>query len=184
MDYRTSSALIAVNKEGDKKDLLKNDKDWEKGVGLSTYQGNIYILDQKNGVLKFTAGGDGFGKSSYLKDKPDLSTASAIAIDGSVWILLKDGNILKYTKGSAEDCKVKGMDKPAKGATRLYTNIDSENLYVLDPGNSRIIKINKTGAFQTQYVADILKNAKDLEVSEKDGKIRALSGGKTYELPL
>ena len=182
IDYLTSSAVISVNKAGDKKDLFKNDKDWEKGVGLSTYQGNIYILDQKNGVLKFTAGGDGFGKSSYLKDKPDLSTASSIAIDGSVWILLKDGNILKYTKGTAEDFKVKGMDKPAKGASRLYTNIDIENLYILDPGNSRIIKINKEGAFQTQYVADILKNAKDLEVSEKDGKINVLSGKKIWEI--
>ncbi len=184
IDYLTSSAVVSIGNDGKSKDIIKNDKDWVKGVGLAVYQGNLFVLDQKNGVLKYSAGSAGFGKNSYLKDKPDLSNAASIAIDGSVWILLKDGNILKYTKGASDDFKVKGMDKPAKGATRLFTNLDIENLYVLDPGNSRIIKINKEGSFQSQYVADILKNAEDLEVSEKDGKILVLSGGKLWELPL
>ncbi len=184
VDYLTEKAVVSVDKAGKTKDIIENDNDWEKGVGLAAYQGNIYILDTKNGVLKFTAGSDGFGQTSYLKEKPDLSNASSIAIDGSVWILLKDGNILKYTRGVSDGLKVKGLDKQMSGASRIFTNIDTENLYVLDPGNSRIVKFNKDGNFQTQYSADILKSAKDLEVSEKDGKILVLSNGKTWEIPL
>lgn len=183
VDFLTDKAVVSVT-GNKKKDLIKNDKDWEKGVGLSTYQGNIYILDQKNGVLKFTAGSGGYGKSSYLKEKPDLSSASAIAIDGSVWILLKNGTLLKYTRGASDGFSVKGLDKQMSGASRIFTNIDTENLYVLDNGNSRIVKINKEGGFQTSFVADILKTAKDLEVSEKDGKILVLSNGKIWEIPL
>ena len=185
IDYITDKAVVAIDKAGKEKDVIKNDDDWDKAVGLSTYQGNIYILDQENGVLKYTAGSAGFGKSSYLKSKPSIiSNAAAIAIDGSVWILFKDGSIMKYTRGESDGFKTKALDKPFKNPTKLATNIDTENLYVLDPGNSRIVKLDKDGNFQTQYNAGILKNAKDLEVSEKDGKITVLSGGKFWEIPL
>lgn len=183
VNYLTSRAVISINSSGKEKDLITNDKDWEKAVGLSAYQGNVYILDQKNGVLKYVAGSGGFGKSAYLKDKPDLNRAQAIAIDGSVWILLKD-NVLKYTRGASDGLKLKGLNKPFKSPTKIFTNIDTENIYILDNGNSRIVKLNKEGSFQTQYVADILKGARDLDVSEKDGKILVLSGGKIWEITL
>jgi hypothetical protein len=62
--------------------------------------------------------------------------------------------------------------------------LDTESLYILDRGNSRIVELGKDGNFKDQFVADILKSATDFEVSEEDGKILVLSGGKFYELPL
>lgn len=183
--FVTEEAVVSVTGNSTKKDIIKNDNDWEKAVGISTYQSNMYLLDQENGVLKFTAGSAGYGKSSYLKSNPsNIGSASAIAIDGSVWVLFKDGAIMKFTRGVAEEFKLTGLDKPLRSPTRLFTNIDTEGLYVLDPANSRIVEFDKDGDFQTAYTADILKNAKEIEVSEKDGKILVLSGGKFYELPL
>jgi len=182
--FVTDKAVVSVDKSGAKKDVIKNNSDWEKPVGVAVYQSNIFILDQKKGVLKFVAGSDGFGKNSYFKTAPDLSNAVSIAIDGSVWILIKDGSILKYTRGTSDGFDVKGLDKPLATPGKIFTNTTTENLYVLDPSNSRIVKINKQGSFVTQYNAVILKSAKDLEVSEKDGKILVLSGNKIWEIPL
>ncbi|HVF69006.1 MAG TPA: hypothetical protein VNA13_00415 [Xanthomonadales bacterium] len=183
--FITDKAIVSVSGSGTKKDIKENDGDWEKPAGLATYQGNMYVLDQTNGVLKFTAGSSGFGKSSYFKTTPsNISSAQAIAIDGSVWILFKDGSIMKYTRGESDGFKTQGLDKPFKNPTKLFTNLDTENLYVLDTGNGRIVKLDKDGDFQTQYNAAVLKSAKDLEVSEKDGKILVLSNGKTWEIPL
>ncbi len=183
--FVTDEAVVSITGNGTKKDIIENDDDWEKAVGLSTYQSNMYLLDQENGILKFTAGSSGYGKSSYLKTKPsNIGSASAIAIDGSVWVLFKDGSLMKFTRGVAEEFKLSGLDKPLRSPTRLFTNIDTEGLYVLDPANSRIVEFDKDGDFQTAYTADILKTAKEIEVSEKDGKILVLSGGKFWEIPL
>jgi len=183
--FITDEAIVSVDSAGKKKEIIKNDDDWEKPVGLSTYQGNFYVLDQKNGVLKFTAGSSGFGKSSYLKTAPSsISSAVALAIDGSVWILIKDGSIFKYIRGESDGFKAKGLDKPFKNASKLATDVDTESLYILDTGNGRIVKLSKTGSFENQYNADILKSAKEMEVSEKDDKILVLSGDKIWEIPL
>ncbi len=183
--FVTDKAVVSVSGNGTKKDIIENDEDWEKAVGISTYQGNMYVLDQENGVLKFTAGSNGFGKTPYFKTKPgNISTSRAIAIDGSVWILFRDGSIMKFTRGESDGFKVKALDKPLNNPTKLFTNTDTENLYVLDNGNSRMVKLSKDGDFQAQYNADILKSAKDFEVSEEDGKILILSGNKTWEIPL
>jgi hypothetical protein len=181
----TNDAVVSVNSTGAKKDLIENDGDWETPKGLATYQGNIYVLDAENGVLKFTAGSAGFGKSSYFKTKPsNIGQAVALAIDGSVWILFKDGGIMKFTRGESDGFKATGLDKPLSSPTKIFTNLDTESLYILDRGNSRIVELGKDGNFKDQFVADILKSATDFEVSEEDGKILVLSGGKFYELPL
>jgi hypothetical protein len=182
--YVTGNAVVSVDGKGAKKDIIKNDDDWEKPLGMATYQGNMYVLDAENAVLKFTAGSSGFGKSNYFKTAPDTSTAADIAIDGSVWILFKDGSIAKYTRGTSDGYTVKSLDRPMKNPTKIVTDTDTEGVYVLDPANSRIVEFDKSGNFQDQYVADVLKSAKEMEVSETDGRITILSGGKFYEIPL
>jgi hypothetical protein len=183
--YVTSKAVVSVDSKGTKKDIIENSDDWASPLGIATYQGNMYVLDAEDAVLKYTPGSSGFGKSSYFKSPvPDMSNATSIAIDGSVWILFKDGNIAKYTRGVSDGYKIKGLDKPMRNATRIVTNTDSESVYVLDPSNSRIVEFDKSGNFQTQYTADILKNAKEIDVNEADGKILVLSGGKFYEILL
>ncbi|MBU3978953.1 hypothetical protein KKE68_04610, partial [Patescibacteria group bacterium] len=52
----TDLAVTAIDKAtGKKKDILTNNNDWSRPVALSSYQGNIYILDKKAGILKFVA---------------------------------------------------------------------------------------------------------------------------------
>lgn len=182
----TAKEITSIDKStGKKKTIITNDNDWSSPAAVIPYQGNIYLLDQRNGVLKFVPAGSGYDKSSYFKGTaPDLSKAKAMAIDGSVWIVLSDGTILKYTKGQADTFKVSALDKPLSNPTKIFTNLDLDNLYVLDTGNSRVVKLAKNGSFQSQYAASIISQAKDFEVNEKDKKIYILSGDKAYEIAL
>ncbi len=182
----TSKAVTSIDKVSAKrKDIITNDNDWNAPTALSPYLGNIYILDRKSGVLKFVAGANGFGKTDYFKETPpDLTHASSLAIDGSVWILTQDGKILKYTKGVGEPFSITGLDKPLKNPTKIATDTDTDNLYILDNYNSRIVKLGKDGKYQNQYTAGILSQSKDFEIFEKDHKALVLSGNKIYELPL
>jgi hypothetical protein len=182
----TDKAVTTIDKaNGTKKDILLNNKDWGQAVALSPYQGNIYVLDQKAGILKFVAAQEGFGKTDYFKGTPpNLSKAQSLSIDGSIWILTSDGKILKYTKGEPDNFAVTGLDKPLKNPSKIFTNRDIDNLYILDNGNGRILKLDKNGVYQNQYNSDILLSVLDFEVLEKDKKILILTKDKIWEIPL
>lgn len=182
----TDKAVTAIDKtNGKKKDILLNNKDWNQAVALSPYQGNIYVLDQKAGILKFVATQDGFGKTDYFKGTPpDLSKAKSLSIDGSIWILTQDGKILRYTKGEPDNFVITGLDKPLQNPSKIFTDINTDNLYILDNGNGRILKLGKNGAYQNQYNADILSDASNFEVFEEDKKILILTKDKIWEIAL
>lgn len=179
-------AVYSVAKGKEKTNqIIKNDNLWQEPKGLGTYLSNIYILDKKT-ILKFIPTQDGFTKTNYLQEgiSLDFSNASSMTIDGSIFILFKDGNIQKFTRGKPESFRISGLDKAFINPSRIFTDALTNNIYTLDNGNSRIVVLNKDGVYQTQYQADILKNAKDFEVLEKDKKIYALSESKVYEIEL
>ncbi len=182
----TDDAVSAINKATlEKKKILTNNNDWSEPIAISTYQGNIYILDKKAGILKFTPTQAGLTKTDYFKEAtPDLSKASSMAIDGSIWILTLDGKIFKYTRGKQDNFTISGLEKPLSNPLKIFTDIDTSGLYILDNGNSRIVKLEKTGAYQNQYNADILQSAKDFEILEANPKALILENNKIWELPL
>jgi hypothetical protein len=171
----------------DAKELFKNSGDWEDAGGMGTFFGNIYILDKaSNQILKFVATSGGqFGQSNYFQasQKPDLSTAQSMAIDGSIYVLLKDGTVFKYTKGNKDNWEVTGLDKPLSNPTRIYTDAQS-NIYILDNGNSRIVELGRDGRYLSQFVAPVLKDAREMDVDESAGEIFILSGSKIYSIDL
>ena len=182
-----SKAISAENKSSEKvKTVLKNDNSWSNIGGFGTYLGNIYVLDKSvKQIIKFVPSGDGFGKANYFTNEVSpVSKATSMAIDGSVWILLQDGNILKFTKGKPDNFSISGLDKPFLNPTVILTNASSEKLYILDKGNSRIVILNKDGSYQSQYQSKILKSAKDFEIKEADKKIFILSGDKVWEITI
>lgn len=167
------------------KQIIK--KDWTTAGGLGVYFGNVYVLDKTaKQILKFVSTSSDYVKTNYFTKgtTPDVSDATSIAIDGSIWVLLKDGTVLKFTRGNKDNLSLTGLDKPFSSPTRIFTNADSDNVYILDNGNSRIVAFDKTGAYKSQYQADILKAAKDLDINEKGGKLYILSGGKIYSIDL
>ncbi len=183
----TDSEIYTLNLDGtNKKSIITNEDDWQSAGGLSTYNGNIYVLDKKiNQILKFVQADSGYVKSNYFPSSPpDLSKAVSIAIDSSIYVLSSDGNISKFNKGNAESFSINGLDAPLSNPTRIYTNLNVDNVYILDNGSSRIVVLDKSGNYKSQYQANIIKSAKDFEVLEKDKKIYVLSNGKTYEIDL
>ena len=172
-----------ATKRNSKKTTISK-KTWKTEGGLGLFGSNVYVLDRADGILKFIPGSDGSYSSNdyFSSDTPDFSKSSALAIDGSIYVLNKDGSIDKYTKGKSDTFSVSGLDQELNGPTRLYTNEDSNNIYVLDNGNSRIVVLDKDGNFKISYKAAQIKSAKDMDVDEANDKIYILSSGKVYEI--
>lgn len=186
--FADSSGISSEPKTGGNAKVIIKPGNLPKNIGgLGVYIGNVYVLDKdEKQINKFVQTSSGFGQANYFASgvSPNLSDAASIAIDGSIWILFKDGAIEKFTKGKADTFSITGLDKGFSNPTRIYTTVDFNNIYVLDSGNSRIVALDKTGSYKAQYQADILKNASDFEVLEKDKKVYVLSSGKIYEIDL
>jgi len=180
----TNTAITTISKaDGSTKDIIKNNNDWSGPLAIVPYEGNIYVLDPKKGLLKYVAGGSGFGKSHYFTSSaPDLSGAVSMAIDGSVWLLFNNGTVMQYTKGVSNGLSLTGLTKPLNNPTKIVTDITMESMYVLDRGNGRIVQFDKNGKYQNAYASSIIANAKDFDVSEKDKTFLILSGGKVWKM--
>lgn len=183
----TTTGVTKLDKGNDKTtEIIKNNDDWKEVVGIGAYLGNVYLLDKKNAVMKYIANGNSFTKATYFPNDatPDVSQAVHMAIDGSVWLLFTDGTISKFTKGKADTFKITGLEKPLSSPTKIFTNGDTDLLYVLDTGNNRLVTIKKDGTYQAQYAADIIRSTTDFDVNENDKKIYFLANNKIYELSL
>jgi cytochrome oxidase Cu insertion factor (SCO1/SenC/PrrC family) len=166
-----------------KKTLFK--KSWETDGGIGVFGSNLYILDKAAGISKFVPSEDTYAESDYLKESDqDLSKAVAMGIDGSIYVLFNDGTINKYTKGNKDDFTISGIDKEMSSPTKIVTNEDFDNLYIIDNGNSRIVVLDKEGKFIKSYAASIIKKATDIDVDETNKKILILSGGKIYKIDI
>ncbi len=183
--YVLKSDSVVTVSNGKEKEIIKNSDDWNTTGGFGAYNGNLYILDKKEGIFKFVAGAGGYGKSSYFSDtKSDVSKAVSLAIDGSIWVLHVDGAVTKYTKGKQDSFTVKGLDQPFKNPKVIYTTTDTNGLYILDVGNNRIVQLNKDGSFKSQFVSPTFSNARAIEVNEQGKRIYILIPDKIVSITL
>ena len=170
----------------DKKQLFEGT--WGEGAMLYAYAGNLYLLNKDDSSInRYAAIPDGFadGQSWLIEDlDPDFSKVISWTIDGSIWLLDDGGRILKFSLGNQQNFKIKGVIPQMLNPKEIYTNEEQEYLYVLDPDESRIVVISKEGDYKAQYKSEKIKEAKDLTVSESEGKIILLTGDKLQSLEI
>lgn len=161
---------------------------WKVPTAITTFDGNVYVLDTGAGrIWKYIPSGNSFSDTrEYLNPDafPDLSHATSIAVDGSVWIGTTSGNILKFTQGREETFQATGIDPPFSAAVRVITDDTMNNLYVLDIQGKRIVVLAKDGTYIAQYAWDESKGIADFAVSEKARSILLVSEGKIFAIPL
>jgi len=170
--------VYAVSADGKGAFVTSRGKASERNVDLDgsaiadagIYNARLYVLDASHSrIMRHPADAKGFSKPQfYLKDGTDLSQGVSIAIDGAVYVLRKDGSIVRITKGLQEPFTVSAADPPVTAPLRLRTEGENGDLFVLDASPSRILRFNKkTGALMGQYVSDALKGAADFTVDAK-----------------
>lgn len=165
---------------------IKKDGDWGKIVDMEGFSDNLYLLDSQGEIWKYPAIEGGFGeKQKWLQQETDFSSAVSLTVDGSLWVLTKDGQILKFLQGQKDFFVLSGLNKPLFEPSMIFTDFDSQNLYVLDKGNSRVVVFSKNGEYQAEYHWSELNQAQDLAVVEAEKKIFCLLGSKIYlmEIP-
>jgi hypothetical protein len=132
-----------------------------------TFLTYAYLLDsQNNQVYRYPRIEGGFGqKTNWVKDQADLSSAKSLAINENIFVSTENG-IQKFLKGKKEEYSIENTATPII-PEKIYTKSTSENLYVLDNKNSRIIKLDKNGNIIFQFYNSEIQQAKDFAVDEE-----------------
>ena len=182
----TDEGVVEVTKTDTKK-VIDKDRGLEDISAATSFSGNLYTLNKKGEIWRYPAvegGLFGAGKNWFGPDLALAADSNDISIDGSVWILLQNGNIKKFTRGSPENFKVKGLESTLPHSRAIYTDENLESIYLLDPQEKRILEIAKNGDFQKEYMVEEAQNALDFVVSKKEGKIFLLTQTKIYQVDL
>ncbi|MBI2448612.1 hypothetical protein HYV44_03615 [Candidatus Microgenomates bacterium] len=173
---------------------------WPETSGIGTFFNNLYLLSPKdNQIYKYVALANSYGaKSNYIVSTgADLSDAIDLTIDGAVYVLKKNGEIIQFLSGEKTAFRIIGMPElvdtsnPDKTAAnrlldplKIYTNKDLDNIYVLDAGGRRVVIFDKEGNYRLQYLSDKFTDLKDMWVSPEENKVYVLSGTAVYSLPM
>jgi len=188
--YALTQEGVVQFRSSDKKSSLvvKREDAWGTISSLVSFGGNLYLLDtSKSRIWKYVAAEKGFSEMrEYLNPDtlPDLSGATGMAIDGSIWLGTTHGKILRFTQGKENSYIPKGVD-PAFGTNlSVYTSDSVKNVYVLDSQNNRVVVLDKEGMYLAQYRWTGAVIPSQLVVSEGEKKILLVADGKIYSIDL
>jgi hypothetical protein len=171
---------------------LNTDLPDEQIRAMRPYDGKVYLLDTaQNQIWRFPTTAEGFGPAEHYfrLPPPDLSDAVDMAIDGAVYVLLKDGSILKFFGGDLQTFEVSGLPQPLIEPVSLVSegDVDEGALYVADAGSRSVIVLNKKGEFvhQIQAQDDTLAGLEDIAIEQNNRTLYIIANGQLYafELP-
>lgn len=186
--FASDKGITLINLSSEKaSNSAKPDTEWGQIADLYGFGGNIYLLDKSGQIWKYLSFLGGYSdKRKYLLDgvKPDFSNALRMQIESSVYVLKSGGEILRFTRGELDNFSIGGLDKGIKDPKSFFVSSDTDNLYILDSGNSRLVVLNKTGGYVAQYSGDKFGSASDLVVDEEGKKVYLLENSKIYVMDL
>ncbi len=153
---------------------------------FSSYKGNIYFLDSKKGeIIQYSAplatgaNNPKFWLNSNTKKVVD---ALSFAMDGKIWVLQKENIIDQYLSGKYQKTLNLNFFPPPKNIFQIFTSSTLPYLYLLEPVQSRIIIIDKTGNIIKQFQSEKFDNLNDFAVSPNGRTIWLLNGLIVYKI--
>jgi hypothetical protein len=156
-------------------------------VDAAVFQQSIYFLDAAAGKIvkyEFLTGKNELIPQIWTVAQVDfhLSNAVSLAVDGSIWVLIRDGAIHRYWGGTWQETLNIVLWPKLSNPTKIYTKNRLPYLYILDPPEKRLVILDKKGTIIKQYTSLKFDRLKDFIVSEDGKTIYLLNDKSLYQL--
>ena len=197
--YEDTGSLMFYTKSGKVIEYLDGrmsfvdtaDGNFKKATALQGYSNKLYLLDpESNQVWRYTRRRDKFDAAEAWNVNADLKNGISLAIDGNIYVLNKDGFITKLFSGNKQEFPIKKLPvKALTNPTKIFTELDMSQIYVLEPAAKRVLvyyKDDSTGGatYNNQFVFDDLTDLRDLYVDKDTNKMYLMDGSKIYTVVL
>ncbi len=125
---------------------------------VDSYDGNLYLLGAKPAqISKYFAGRYGEPPQDWITEPAALEQVKnpvSMAIDGHIYLLLRDGTVLVMQGGKVTKTMSIATDAAVAGEpTALFTGTDTRDLYVLASASGTITRLSKEGQRLAVYKA-------------------------------
>jgi hypothetical protein len=154
---------------------------WQRlGPSAATYD-DLFLLDPGASTLwRYAARLPGAAATiaANTAQEPRLASAVDMATDGNIYLLYPDGQISKIAPGSGRlPFEGRVPDRPLRGPNAIYANPDLDRVWVLEPGEARVVEFTPEGTYvrQFRFPPDMVRNAVGLNVDPKVGELRVLT---------
>jgi len=155
-------------------------------ISFSSYQGNLYLLDQKGGeVIKFPSpfpDGKDYPKLWLNSQTKKATDGKSMATDGTIWILRENNIISRYYNGQYQKDLIFDFFPSPERLYKILARPYLPYLYILEPVQNRIIIVKKTGEVIKQFQSEKFESLKDFTISPNGKTIYVLNGLKIYQL--
>jgi hypothetical protein len=167
---------------------------WKNAVAVAEYIDRkfLYFLDPgEDTIWRYGRDANGSFQEPLSKNVAKLNYKNAVSltVDGAVYVLSNDGTITKTYADQKQDFVVDGLSEPFKNPTKILAdkNAETGKLYILDPQNSRVVVLGKSGKYQAQYVLPEITDLIDIQLVPsltKDQLMILSKSGKVYQVEL
>lgn len=157
-----------------------------KAQAIAGFQGNLYLLDaEDNQIWRYEGREAVFSdppRPYFTGPRPDLSGAIDLAIEpgGAIFVLRRDGSLLRFFGGEGAPLTVTGLAKPLDRAVALFLSQGplAPSLYIADAGGQRIVRLSLSGVYLGQIKTDdgSFDNLKGLFVNEGNNRLFFTNG--------
>jgi len=134
-------------------DITPPDRDkWKSVTAVASFVGNLYVLDAQSGQLwKHEEENGKLGPATaYLAQALQPNTVRSVAVDGAVWIVTTNGDLLRFrrtgvaTAAAREDFVPRWQGEPVR-ATAVQAIDGQRSIYLLDAPGRRIVQLGRDG---------------------------------------
>ncbi|OIP23918.1 hypothetical protein AUK11_04340 [bacterium CG2_30_37_16] len=156
--------------------------DWYKAKDLVAFYNKIFILGSDGKIYRHERIMEGFTKASLYYEDASLADAVSLAIDSSVYALLKDGSVIKLGSGLKQTFTLK--NSPVLGEPSLiYASQSAGELYIFDKKNAKLAVFDKSsGDFKKLLSSDKFNGLTSI-TADSSGNIYFLNSQSIYKLP-
>ncbi|MFH1946868.1 MAG: hypothetical protein ABIJ23_01790 [Candidatus Magasanikbacteria bacterium] len=148
------------------------------------YNRKLYTLDSSNNqIYRHNQTQTGYDKgTAWIKDENiNIKDAVSLAVDGDLFVLKSNGEIIKMSAGYQEEFNISGLEPSLDNPSKIWTYNGLNNIYILESTNKRVVVLDKEGKMLNQYTTDIWQNPTDMIVNEVEKIIYVLDSNKIYK---
>lgn len=183
--YWTGDKIAKLDLKTGQASLINMSSEVNNGFGAyDIYNGNLYKLAKSNNqIQKSVSSVAGYvAEVDWIKEAANLGQASDISVNGSVYVLNANGEVLKFYVNKKADYKATAIFPAMSTASKIIAG--TNYLYIFDAGAKRLAVLSiKDGTLMNQYQANSLTPT-DFAVDEKGKTAYFLSTGMVYKIPL
>ncbi len=124
------------------------------------------------------------GPSGALNGQVSLKDAIGLAVDGDIYVLKRNGPVLRFQQGAPADFKLSGIDRALTGPNAIKVVSATSEVYIADAGNKRVVVAGKDGVFKRQLTSNAFTDIRAMAIEPTTGLLFVIVSDAVLSAPI